>query len=226
MQDQNIPQRPLKRSVRSIPVSIIAGISAAILVAGSGAAWWTWNSITAKKTSVTSPSVSASSQPTALAPDSTQSQPSPQPSPVSAQEQVVQIYWLKDTGSHLELTPSSIKVSGKQPTLVLKAAFEELLAGPKQQTIASTIPLHTRLLDVAVQTDGIHVNLSKEFTSGGGSASMSGRLAQIIYTATTLNPNAKVWISIEGRPLETLGGEGLIIDQPMSRTEFNQNFSL
>jgi spore germination protein GerM len=77
-----------------------------------------------------------------------------------------------------------------------------------------------------VREDGVHINLSKEFTMGGGTASMTARVAQVLYTATSLNPNAQVWLSIEGEPLKTLGGEGLLIEQPLTRKSFEQEFSL
>jgi len=76
---------------------------------------------------------------------------------------------------------------------------------------------------VTIQNDGIHVDLSQEFTTGGGSASMSSRVAQVLYTATSLQPNAKVWIDIEGKPLEVLGGEGLLLEQPLTRESFEKN---
>jgi len=54
---------------------------------------------------------------------------------------------------------------------------------------------------------------------------MSSRVAQVLYTATSLQPNAKVWIDIEGKPLEVLGGEGLLLEQPLTG-KLRENFTL
>lgn len=198
--------------VNRIPVSMIAGISVAVLAAAGGAAWWTINSVKPP----TSPPV-ATISPTAPLPSSPVQPPA---------EQKAQIYWLKDTGSHLELAPKSIMVAASQPNAILQAAFDDLLAGPTDTTMSSTIPDRTKLRSVKIKQDGIHVDLSQEFTTGGGSASMTGRVAQVLYTATTLQPNAKVWISVEGKPLEVLGGEGLELEQPLTRQSFTENFTL
>jgi spore germination protein GerM len=234
MHDRKLPEQELqdKRSSRHIPFSIMAGLAAVILVAGSATALWTWNSLTSKNSTdrvAPTPSVTVSATPKVQPSQPTASQASPQPSATTKTpvEQTVQIYWLKDTGTRLELVPSSISLSNAtQPDDTLKAAFAELLKGPASTSVDSTIPSGTALLSLETKEDGIHIDLSKTFTSGGGSASMTGRLAQVLYTATTLDPTAKVWISVEGQPLEVLGGEGLMIDQPMTRADFDQNFSL
>jgi spore germination protein GerM len=49
-------------------------------------------------------------------------------------------------------------------------------------------------------------------------------VGQVLYTATSIDPNAKVWLSVGGKPLDTLGGEGLLLEQPMTRDRFKQDF--
>jgi spore germination protein GerM len=153
-----------------------------------------------------------------------------QPIPQAVQppvEKTPQIYWLKSSGDRIELvaTPMTLKGADKSNES-LEAAFNSLLAGPDNPAFVSTIPKGTKLRSVKILRDGIHIDLSKEFTSGGGTASMTGRLAQVIYTATSLDPNANVWIDVEGQKLSVLGGEGIEVDQPLTRNNFAKDFSL
>jgi spore germination protein GerM len=196
---------------RRIPVGAIAGVSALLLAVGGGTAWWVGNS--------------GQVTPTAQVPSN--SQPS-SPKPLQAStEKTVQVYWLKNNGKHIEVVSSPITLKeANQPKAVLETAFEQLLAGPTNPKFTSTIPQGTKLLSLDVQNDNVLVNLSKEFTGGGGSASMTGRVAQVLYTATSLNPKAKVWIQVEGKQLDVLGGEGLELEQPVTRKYFEENFDL
>jgi len=152
----------------------------------------------------------------------------PKPLPQTA-AQTVQVYWVKGKGAIGKFEAVPTKVAVKQvdkPDVVLQAAFNSLLAGPKDATVSSEIPKGTKLRSLSVKNEEVYVDLSAEFSSGGGSTSMTSRLGQVIYTATSLKPNTKVWISVEGKPLELLGGEGLEVAQPSTRQSFDKNFPL
>jgi len=203
MQDQN--------NVRRVPVGIVAGVSAVILAGGGVGAWWVWKSSNPSPVSPTSP-------PVPTAPQSTK--------PVApAAEEKVQIYWVEDVNGVIEPVANTVTLKKvAEPSETLEQAFEELLTGPSNQDFTTTIPAGTELRKVSVESDGVHVDLSEEFVLGGGSAAMMGRLAQVVYTATSLDPNAKVWLEVEGKPLEVLGGEGLELQQPITRKSLDQQF--
>lgn len=150
--------------------------------------------------------------------------------PVSSENQSesLTIYWLtaKDDDLALAASPLEIEDADLSSQDKLTTALERLLKGPANANVSSAIPVETKLNQVTIKNDGVHVNLSKDFTLGGGSSSMQGRLGQLIYTASSLSPQTPVWISIDGEPLQVLGGEGLEVSQPMTREEFEQSFSI
>ncbi len=85
-----------------------------------------------------------------------------------------------------------------------KRHSDELFKGPTAAesnsvpAITSTIPDNTLLLGVTL-TDGVAtVDLSREFESGGGSFSMSGRLAQVVYTLTQFPEIESVAFELDG----------------------------
>jgi len=95
----------------------------------------------------------------------------------------------------------------------LESALKQLLNGPtqaeKEEGFYSEIPQGTKLLGVQVSHQVVHVNLSKEFTQGGGSTSMIQRVKELKDTIASVEGNYPVKIEIEGKPLNVLGGEGL-----------------
>jgi spore germination protein GerM len=199
---------------KRISSGVIAAVSAAVIAVSGGVAWFTWN---ANHSGVPTPGGTS-------LPDSgnnTLRQPV---------EKGTNIYWLKDNGRNVEFVPQpvqvQVKASGNKQDQVLEAVFQSLLAGPTKPTDYTTIPKGTKLESLKVKNGEIHVNLSNKFTSGGGSASMIGRVGQVVYTATTLNPTAKVYIDVNGKKLEILGGEGLEVEQPLTRESFKKDYSL
>ncbi|PZV12293.1 MAG: spore germination protein [Leptolyngbya sp.] len=215
---------------RSIPPGILAAFSAIVLATGGATAWWAWSSHTPPLTNATR---IQSSQPgnegkpsTPSSSNSNTQNPSVNPVPTTA-EKNLQIYWLKPSDTAVQLAPRPVKVSSSgDANALLETAIQQLLVGSTAPEETTTIPAGTKLRSLSIKTDGIHIDLSKEFTRGGGSTSMMGRLAQVLYTATSLNPSTAVWFSIEGKSLETLGGEGLVLEQPLTRQKFEQDFPM
>lgn len=157
---------------------------------------------------------------------------SPQPTsepdtPVAKPE--LAVYWIAYKKDDLVLEPTKIPLDdlqNKSSEEQLSAAFKRLFEGPANADKTNAIPEETKLNSLKMGEDGVRLDLSREFTTGGGSKSMQARLGQIVYTASSLNPREAVWISVDGEPLEVLSGDGLEVSQPMTRKEFDDNFSL
>ncbi|MFM6192101.1 MAG: GerMN domain-containing protein, partial [Planktothrix sp.] len=197
---------------RIIPVRIVAGIATVLIAVGAGITWWTLTSRSPKEPVISSPNTSSPS-------------PFVSPSPSLNIEQTVSLYWVEEQNGKSVIVPQPIQIQAQnQPTALLTVTFERLLTGSPNNDPSSEIPKGTTLLKLTTNNDNIYVDLSPEFTQGGGSASMIGRLGQVVYTATTLNPNSQVWLSVGGKPLTVLGGEGLEIPQPITRAIFEQEF--
>jgi spore germination protein GerM len=211
---------------RRFPLGIVVGLSTLVVATGSAAAFFTWQN--AQKNQPT-PVAVEKSQPKApqaipaAPPAASQNfiKPSAQ---APTTEKTAQIFWLRDAATDMELVPVAVKVkSDDRQEALLTAAVNNLLSGAPSKDLITGIPQGTQLRSLKVKADSIYVDLTKPFTTGGGSLSMTGRLAQILYTATSLDPKAKVYLSVEGKPLTVLGGEGLIVEQPLTRSQFEQD---
>lgn len=116
-----------------------------------------------------------------------------------------------------------IPVKAKNNEEAIATAFKTVIT-QQQGELYSAIPPETQILGLTIEGDTIRLNLSQDFTKGGGSASMRGRLIQTLYTATSLNPNGDLFISVEGKPLDYLGGEGVEVSQPLRRANLALEF--
>jgi spore germination protein GerM len=106
--------------------------------------------------------------------------------------------------------------------------MEELLAGPsaaEQETwplLATAIPEGTDLLGLTISDGVAKVDLSSEFESGGGTWSVTARLAQVVYTLAQFDTVDAVEFSIDGEVVELFSGEGLVLDGPQSPEDYEQ----
>jgi germination protein M len=99
------------------------------------------------------------------------------------------------------------------------AAMEDLLAGPTpleaRAGVSTVIPAGTRLLGLTVSNGVATVDLSSEFESGGGSASMSARLAQVACTLDQFETVKGVSFELDGKAVDVFSGEGIVLDHPV-----------
>lgn len=215
---------------------VVAAVVAGILAAGG---WTYWKQSQLKVSVETDPNAGTSIkiQPAnpPVAPSAGTGSPQTLPSATVVPKNNVNIYQVEPTDRGVKAVPSNIPV--KEPTRSaqenLREAFGELLSvnsnrgkttGKKASKAVSAIPAGTKLLSLKTEADGIHIDLSREFNQGGGSTSMQARLAQVLYTATSFDANANVWLSIEGVKLESLGGEGIEVPYPLTRQNFENAF--
>ena len=121
-----------------------------------------------------------------------------------------------------------VGVEGLVPTLqvipattgVARAAIEQLLAGKLANGVSSSIPAGTRLLGLSIKDRVATVDLSREFETGGGSASSFYRLGQVVYTLTQFSTVGSVLFQVDGRTVTTFGPEGIVLDGPQTRADY------
>ncbi len=108
-----------------------------------------------------------------------------------------------------------------------KAAVEALLEGPiaaeEEAGLGTCIPDGTTFLGLDIQDGIATVDLAQEYASGGGSLSMGLRLAQVVFTLTQFPEVTAVRFQLGGETVDTFGGEGIIIDRPVGRTDFEDS---
>ena len=137
-------------------------------------------------------------------------------------ENTAKIYFLKlnkDGSSEIYISKREIK------DLNLKNAINSLLKGPSSEErkigVYSEIPNGTKLLSVINSDDKIIVNFNNEFQYGGGTESINNRLKQLVKTVVAINPEKNIYLYIEGKQVDVMGGDGIMITQPLNVSDFN-----
>ena len=213
------------RTVRALPriLIILAGLS---LVAACGPGAGDLGSVATPlpttAASVDVPSPEPTGGPSATPAPSQGGVPSPTPTGGTT---TVRAYFFLGSFTHpAGLVPVLREIPKTQA--VATAAMNALIAGPNDKEMGArpamytTVPDGTRLLGLSI-TDGVAiVNLSKEFESGGGSASVLGRLAQVVYTLTQFPTVKTVTFQLDGQPVTTFSGEGVVLDHPVGRADY------
>ena len=154
---------------------LILALSAVVLIAGGGAAWWSWTQLASNPDESTPAQVDGAESSSASNSEPTDGSVAIAPTMTTP----VTVYWLDATETGLELVPMTIDAevnaeTAEEPTTILTAAFDQLLQGnvansAEDGSLAfSELPTATDLLALTVEGDGVHVDLSGAFSKGGG----------------------------------------------------------
>ncbi|KAF0209436.1 MAG: GerMN domain-containing protein [Actinomycetota bacterium] len=106
-----------------------------------------------------------------------------------------------------------------------KTAMLELLKGPsatelKGLALHSEIPKGTTLKSISVANGIAKVDLSDTFDDGGGTLSVTMRLAQVVYTLTQYGTINSVEFYMGGKKVNVFSGEGVILDHPQKPADY------
>lgn len=116
------------------------------------------------------------------------------------------------------LRPQPATAGGHPSEAAVRVAIEALAAGPdadeQRRGLGSEVPAGTEVRAIRLDDGVLTLDLSADFESGGGTASMLGRLHQVHYTAARPGAVEAVRLLVEGEPLSALGGEGIMVEQP------------
>ena len=106
----------------------------------------------------------------------------------------------------------------------IKFAINALISGPtayeKSKGVYSEIPASTRVISINESADKVVINLNSSFENGGGTDSLYKRLYQLIKTAKR-NTSKPVYLYIDGQKAEVIGGEGIMITQPLNENSLD-----
>jgi spore germination protein GerM len=174
----------------------------------------------AVSTQTTEPSAAAPSTGTTDGPTGQSGPQATEPAP--ADTVTVTLYWISAGENALGVARTLPYTKA-----VARAALEALLAGPTKSeqatwpAISTAIPRDTRLLGITVKDGVARVDLSREFESGGGTFSMTARLAQVVYTLEQFPTIDAVEFYIEGKRVTVFSSEGVILDGPQRLEDFD-----
>lgn len=129
----------------------------------------------------------------------------------------INVYFLKDGSlSAVERVP------GKRATFAVVS--EALNNGPTTEEKAAgfytEIPDGAKILSVQKKGEMAVVDFnSKLETYGGGATRIQALIGQIVYSFTEISGIEEVKITVNGKDEVILGGEGYVIDKPLSRSD-------
>ncbi len=107
----------------------------------------------------------------------------------------------------------------------LKYSLNQLVLGPtpyeKKVGVYSEIPKNVKIMGIVESKNKIIIDVSSNIQTGGGADSLYSRMKQLIKTAIANAPDKPIYLYINGKQAEVLGGEGIMISQPLTENSLD-----
>lgn len=133
------------------------------------------------------------------------------------------IFYVVDTGTAFTLEGVPRRLGEVDLLTRVKAQVAALADGPNpeesERGLASAVPADVEVLAARLDAGVLTVDLSPAYHRGGGVASMLGRLNQLYYTLSQPSDVDAVRIAIDGRVIDVLAGEGILLEVPWVRAD-------
>lgn len=127
------------------------------------------------------------------------------------------VWFVRSNQGEMALVPVQRSFGASSINLAIKALLDGPSASESHTGLGSEIPRGTILLGIHEIPEGIELDLSKRFASGGGASSMEARLEQLSRTITPVAGGKPVFLAVEGKRLSMTPGEGIEVKQPINR---------
>lgn len=162
----------------------------------------------------------ATTSPATTTPAEPAGEPKKQPAPPAAGEPriTVRAYFVR--GEKLAVLARSVPKTQAVATAAMEELLDGVTAAEKKAGYGTQIPKSTTLGSVRISGGKATVDLSREFESGGGTLSMTLRIAQVVYTLTQFPTVDRVTFELDGKPVESIGGEGIVVAPSVDRADY------
>lgn len=198
-----------------------------IFIVICAAGWWAYDSFLADKIKL--PDFSTEKETEILLPNKNNEEnqkPADEPKePINREkEQSIYVYMLTtDKAGTQFLKPVARPLPpGKDK---LSYAVRQLFVGPNHNETAkgiySEIPESAKLIAVTDSELKVIVDVTGSFSYGGGSDSIYSRVRQLIKTVLA-NTDKPVYLYIDGKQADVIGGEGISLTQPLSEKSLDE----
>lgn len=98
----------------------------------------------------------------------------------------------------------------------INTLLEGVNADEKSKGMYSEIPKGVRLLGLDNKNGKIIINLNSQFVQGGGTQSVMNRIKQLVKTVNAHSGKEPIYLHIEGKQVEYIGGDGVYLQQPLN----------